>query len=67
MGNEHHHLLKRLNVLCTATVMYQIMSPLFNRSNILKAKGQEVITDHHKSGRFVRSEVVKMIRLYYGP
>lgn len=54
-------------MLCIVTEIYQVMSPVFNKSNILKAEGQEEITGHHRSGCFVRSEVLKMTHLYYGP
>jgi hypothetical protein len=46
--------------------MYQFMSAVFSRANILKAEGQEDITGHHRSGWFVKSEVLKMIQFYYG-
>ena len=41
--------------------MYQVMTPVFNRSNILKAEGQDDVTGHHRSSCFVRSEVLKII------
>jgi hypothetical protein len=47
--------------------MYQFMTPVFSGANVLKAEGQEDITGHHRSGCFVRREVLKMIQLYYGP
>jgi hypothetical protein len=54
-------------VLRIVMEMYQVMSPVFNRSNILKDEGQEDITDQHGSGCFVKTEVLKMIQFYFGP